>query len=370
MVQWEAQIYTGDPQDAGLPFASESQDFPVKVEVWDERMASPYGVPQPVRWTRGPAATSILDDEAVQSITDDPSGIFASNVYGGVRARYRDKFLKWWHSEFPVTGIPVTFRPLGPPSGKTTNSLIPILAKKQLIEEGYRLATVKEGIVTMPPSEIPQGNYNDTKCRILEEVQRHFLEPNVDRGLEWQLWSYEEVHEVYELRLYRFLLETGINRKEYEETTRDSQVTIPQDSIEIRRVQWEYLDERDTPRALRRIDTRQADSGRPGWDTTENEPDTYIEDPMVNTMELTLCPHPDDFGKVGQRYVYMPETSKETPCESVPIPRMFTWALKWGIIADLLKKEGEANDPVRARAAEFQYRLGVQLCRLLLGTEI
>jgi hypothetical protein len=352
---------------------TESQDWFVWEEEWDDALASMRGSPNPLLRETGPAATAILDDETVQAISDDPDDIFSPNVQGGWRANYRWKSLRWFHSEFFSQVIPPThpvLLPEPPPFGKDSQELLPQEIRYRKIKERYRLATVQEGINTIRPSEIPQGFYNDTKCRLLEEIQRHFLEPKVDRGLEWQLWSYDEVHEAYELRVYRFLVETGINRKEYEEFTGDAQVGIPQDSIEIRRVQWEYDDERDTPRALTRIDTRQADSGRPGWDTTPSEPDSYIEDPMVNTMELTLCPTPDDEGKAGMRYVYMPEMQKQIACEHVPIPRMFTWAIKWGVIADLLKKEGEANDPVRAQAAEFQYKLGVQLARLLLGTEV
>jgi hypothetical protein len=74
-------------------------------------------------------------------------------------------------------------------------------------------------------------------------------------------------------------------------------------------------------------------------------------------------------GTLEVRYVPLPALDIRF-CETLPIPRMLAWALKWGLIADLLKKEGEANDPQRAAAAEQQYRLGVQLTRLLLGTEV
>ncbi len=57
-------------------------------------------------------------------------------------------------------------------------------------------------------------------------------------------------------------------------------------------------------------------------------------------------------------------------CGKLPIPRMLTWVVKWGLIADLLKKEGEANDPVRAQAAEAIYKRGVELTKVLLGTEV
>jgi hypothetical protein len=368
MVQNQVPIWAPDGW-----LTTESQDWPIWVEEWDDVLTSMRGTPFPILHETSPAATAILDDETVQSISENETEQFNANVQGGWRGRYREKYLKWYYSEFFSQVIPQShpvLLPELPPFGKDSQELLPQEIKLRGIKERYRLATVQEGINVTRPSEIPQGFYNDTKCRLLEEIQRHFLEPKVDRGLEWQLWSYEEVHEAYELRVYRFLLETGILRKEYSEFTSDAQVGIPQDSIEVRRVQWTYDDKRQTPRALTRIDTRQADSGRPGWDTTPSEPDAYIEDPMVNTMELTLCPTPDDEGTVGMRYVPMPQIQQQVECEHIPIPRMFSWAIKWGIMADLLKKEGEANDPVRAQAAEFQYKLGVQLARLLLGTEI
>jgi hypothetical protein len=84
---------------------------------------------------------------------------------------------------------------------------------------------------------------------------------------------------------------------------------------------------------------------------------------------ISACPNPDDNGQLGVRYVPYADVNFET-CGRLPIPRMFTWAVKWGLIADLLKKEGEANDPVRAQAAEEIYAMGVNLAKVTLGTEV
>src|SRR5262249_31133396 len=47
------------------------------------------------------------------------------------------------------------------------------------------------------------------------------------------------------------------------------------------------------------------------------------------------------------------------------IPDDLTPAIKWGMLSDLLGKDGIARDPVRAQFAEQRYQQYVQLARLL-----
>lgn len=247
-----------------------------------------------------------------------------------------------------------------------TLELQPIYNQRDLLHKKFYAATVQEQTNRVRTSNIPSGQYADTKCRLLNEVQRHFLEPVIDDGVTWQLWTTDEVHEALELRIYRFLMETGLLRTESDETSVPT-ATIPQDAIDIRRVEWRSG---ASSRALQRMDSKQADLGYPGWDSTSSSPVGYVEEPSPeDSMLLKTCP-PASTGSITMRYVPAPGLNTGSPCEALPIPRMFTWAVKWGLIADLLKKEGEANDPVRAEAALQIYELGVKLARLLLGTKL
>jgi hypothetical protein len=262
------------------------------------------------------------------------------------------------------------YQTLPPIASRGNQELQPVWNLKELQKKKFWATTTQEGLKWMHPSFMPVGEFGEEICHLLSEVQRHFLEPVIDGGFTWQLWTTAEVRQAFNLRFYRFLLETGLLRKEVTLEASDGNAILPQDVIEVRRVQWRYDDYRKRPRGLTRIDTLQADNAYMDWDgAAEAEPHSYVEEPSPESMELRACPKPDDGGELGVRYVPFPEVNFDA-CGRLPIPRMFTWAVKWGLIADLLKKEGEANDPVRAEAAEEVYKMGVGLAKVLLGTEV
>ncbi len=51
----------------------------------------------------------------------------------------------------------------------------------------------------------------------------------------------------------------------------------------------------------------------------------------------------------------------------IPIPANFSWALKYGIMADMLGKEGEAQDVKRAKYCESRFGEGLELVKMWMG---
>lgn len=204
-------------------------------------------------------------------------------------------------------------------------------------------------------------DYSTLTCKLLNEIQRHVLEPTVDDGQTWTLWTKDEVLGFLNLRIQRFLIETGLNRTEASiaATAGISEYDLPVDLMEIRRVEFDGS-------VLNRIDQATADDGMPGWPSTTGVPTDYIEEPR-RSLSIQLVPPPISSGTVKVLYVRLPDDSVD--CLPLPLPNLFTWAIKWGVIADMLAKEGEANDPVRSEAAEGRFQEGVQLALLLLGTQ-
>lgn len=362
----------------GTPLLKDVNDYVVNWEQWEEPRNTPLGSPTPLLHQPAPAAWGTLDDEAFSSAFIDPSLFPQGTFVAGGRRFSAEVLKKKWDFQLQLTyeqgsQTPGLFTTTDRWLAKDSQELLPVLMRHTARWNSYRAATVQEGLNSHAtrPGWIPAGIYSDTKCRVMSEIQRHFLEPVIDGGISWQLWSQEEVHKVLEYRVHRFLLETGLLRKEANVSVAASQtdIEIPQDSIEVRRVDFEYADLSKKPRALFRIDTQQADSGQVGWDDSTGEPHSYIEDPRIDTMTLRTCPAPDETGNLRIRYVPMPAFDIEILCEPLPIPRMFTWAIKWGVIADLLKKEGQAHDPVRSEKAELMYRLGVDIAKHLLGAK-
>lgn len=205
---------------------------------------------------------------------------------------------------------------------------------------------------------LPATAYADNQCRLFNEIQRHFLENTIDTGNTWSLWSREEVVRLYNLRLSRFLLETELIRTRRTVTVNAGQASydLPSDTISVCRVALGTT-------VLTRVDEWALDNGVVGWEQTSGDPYGYIEDTPSGTLKITLTPTPSANGTLNLILVVNP-TPVLTPCSSVPIPAVFSYGVKWGVIADLLSKEGEANDPVRAAYGESRFAEAVELGRL------
>lgn len=212
-----------------------------------------------------------------------------------------------------------------------------------------------------------QLSYSDNMCRVLDEIQRHMLEPIIDEGLSWQLWSESEVRGSIEERLCRFLLESGITRQRISVSVGvgERRPNIPEEIIEIRRVQW--LDA--TGRSLLTpVDINQMDNAFPGWQTqTAGTPQFYIEEP-VPTLTVELSPVPALAGTLEMVVVLRPTSL--AGCAAFPIPATFVPYIKYGVMADMLMKEGEANDPERAKYCDKRFDEGIDLARALIGATL
>ncbi len=220
--------------------------------------------------------------------------------------------------------------------------------------------------ISLFPGPIGQLTYDDTVCRVLSEIQRHMLEPLIDEGVSWQLWTEDEVRGSLEERLCAFLLATGLTRERITVPVAAGalQVDIPQEIIEIRRVQWFDGVNRQT---LLRSDEMQLDNGAIGWEGDANGiPANYVQEPLP-TLTVILNPPPALQGELDMIVVQRP--SNLAGCAAFPIPAMFVPYIKYGVMADMLVKEGEANDPERAVYCEKRFAEGIDVARALLGVE-
>jgi hypothetical protein len=374
---WAVQSWVsgGAAQGAALTI-----DTVVQARLWDQDSDwnTPLGSPFAPLHQPLPAARGMLDDET--AVTLGHGYLAGAPSAAGARRNIEDWLKRSYEAVLHIDYQQKTSWPplwtnqlLPPIAARGSQELLPIRMQQQRERAAFWATTTQEGLRWMHPSLMPLANYGDEICRILSEVQRHLLEPTIDGGVTWQLWTAEEVQQAFLLRLNRYLLETGILRKEETDAASDGTALLSQDVLEVRRVQWRYSDRRKAPRGLTRIDHKQADSAAIGeWDEDagEGEPISYREEVTgQDTMIIQTYPKPDDNGELGVRYVPYGNVIFDS-CGTLPIPRMLTWVVKWGLIADLLKKEGEANDPVRAQAAEAIYKRGVSITRVLLGNEV
>lgn len=127
-----------------------------------------------------------------------------------------------------------------------------------------------------------------------------------------------------------------------------------------------YLGAHDGPYVvLPRVDPFTEDNGNPDWESQTGTPASIIEEPR-DPLSFQLSPTPDVGGSVEGIYVAEPDPIGDA-CVPLPIPNYLSWIIKYGVMSDMLRKEGEANDPQRAQYCEGRWKEGIQLTRMLLG---
>jgi hypothetical protein len=217
------------------------------------------------------------------------------------------------------------------------------------------------------PALVPLNatSFPDNVCRLMSEIQFLMLEHTIDLGMTWQLWTEAEIRQAISNRLKRFLADTGFvrERRTLAGVSGVSTYDLTQDIIQIRRVVWNTGTARVT---LAQIDTFALDNGDPGWQTTTGTPYAYIEG-AAGPGTLQVVPTPNASGTIEMVVVPLPD--EIVGCLNIPIPAMFVPYLKYGVLADMLGKEGEANDPKRAEYCESRWLEGIELAHAFLGLE-
>lgn len=204
---------------------------------------------------------------------------------------------------------------------------------------------------------LPAGAYLDDACRIFSEIQRHFLENVIDEGVTWSLWSRAEVQASYDYRVALFLEQTRLirERRTLTASANVSEYALPADTVAVTRVAFNNV-------VLTRADEWAMDHGVVGWEQTPDTPYAYIEDASAGTLTIQLVPPPSTGGTIS--LIIVPTATTTRSCQPTPVPAVFSWGIKWGVVADLLGKEGEANDPVRAAYAEGRFSDCVEIAKM------
>lgn len=203
------------------------------------------------------------------------------------------------------------------------------------------------------------GTFSGTSCGLLEEIQRHMLESTVDGGNTWELWEESEVLNYFNDRQARFLLEAGLvqTRTTISATAGQSDYALPSDLIDIKRVSW------GEGQVLEREDQWSMFHGSVASSGT---PEAYGEYPTEGTLKLRLFPTPSVSGTIHLLYVPNHTTITAT-CVNSHLPNFLMPYVKWGIVSDMLSKEGEAHDPKRAQYAEARFQEGIAVAQMLMG---
>lgn len=225
---------------------------------------------------------------------------------------------------------------------------------------------------------IPAADYSISVCELLNEIQYHLMEePNGGASFNSGLWSVAEVLAYLNNRISRFLMETGCMQFRITQPVTPFPAefeNLPEDLIDLRRLAFD--DGFGDINGLARGDSLQADlSSATPWEVSGSGTPSFYTQIPEESLEIRLVPNPGQNAPGDPPalldIIYVKDFPAVTnDCSIMPIPDEWSAFVKWGVIADMLAKEGEANDPKRAQYAEQRYQDGVQLARLYIGTTV
>jgi hypothetical protein len=212
-------------------------------------------------------------------------------------------------------------------------------------------------------------DYNVTDQQVLSAVQLSLLEPDT-QGTVYQsgIWTQAQVLQYLNDRMRRFLSESGLTViVAYQGgQTGQPRYALPQNVIDVRRVAWANS---QTPMSYVELPLASAwelDHGRTNWPTASDvSPSVYMED-HEPSLTIEVNPSPTDVGEIELTAVAQ-GNQVDGSGMFLSIPDDFTPYIAWGVRADMLAGEYEANDPDRAAHCEARFAEGIELARILTG---
>src|SRR6266404_414139 len=195
----------------------------------------------------------------------------------------------------------------------------------------------------------------------------HLLELQLSAGnyVGTDMFQLSDFTKALERRRNQFLLETGmvVSRlvmnwpaPPISRSPIDDRVTA------IRRVAW--IDPNGKFTVLWRSNEWAASAFRLAWETSPDVTPSAYSSAAEPPVTLQVIPPPVNNGQVELLAILTGATLNPSAGVLLGIPDDFTWAIKWGALADLLSKAGQAHDTLRANYCEQRYKEGILLAAL------
>lgn len=204
-----------------------------------------------------------------------------------------------------------------------------------------------------------------TDQTLLEQLQSAVIEPR-DGGASWPsgLWTVEEVCADATERQHRILKETQALYTEslIHVLAGEPRVSLPPDWIRTIEVVFEGED--GTISHLQRSDAFEVDHALPTWSTDRGQPQVYMEyDAPTRLMQLAPIPRVGGFLRI---HYIATATALTGDGADLDLPDLLAHGVKYGALADMLGKDGRAQDPSRAKYCEDRFRLAIEITQVLL----
>ncbi len=204
-----------------------------------------------------------------------------------------------------------------------------------------------------------------TDTNLVRDIQFHLLEPAT--GTSWtgsEQFDFAQVSDALQRRRDQFLVETGCQLTLATPAVGASpsgRKVLADTVIDVRRAAW--LDSDGVYSVLWREDEHGAQSFDADWLQNPARPQAYSVS-VSPPLTIQLFPPPLSSGSLDLITVSAGATLNPAAGVVMGIPDDLTWAVKFGALADLLGKDGQAYDPVRSAYCEQRWREGVELARI------
>ena len=238
-------------------------------------------------------------------------------------------------------------------------------------KERIKFATAADVAWYDLPSTVGVMAYTVTDQQVAAEIQYHLLEPVDPVTWTWtgtDMFTMDEVAGAIRRRRDQFLVETGtvINRNvlTVAPPPAEGRFVFPNnipEVIDVRRVSW--VDVNQAHHHLWRSDDWAATSAIPEWNINPALPAAYAV-VAVPPLQIQFIPPPNDVGQIDLLSTNRGPALDLSVGIALGVPDNLAWVIKWGAMADLLGKQGQANDPERAAYCERRWREGVEIARL------
>lgn len=205
-----------------------------------------------------------------------------------------------------------------------------------------------------------------TDQNILNEIQHHVMETaNNGASFDSDIWTIAEVVDWLNDRNRRFLAETRliqnlgnittvINQARYE--LNDLSATL----IDIIRIAWVKTSD-NSSYEVSAFDPLRMDLLRSNWPSQQDTPVIYSRI-VQPTTSIDLIPAPNVAGKLDIIYTDTGAALSNTAVVTT-VPNDFTPYVKWGVLADMFKKEGQSFDPLRWAYCRRRFEEGVLIAQ-------
>src|SRR5258708_2631343 len=197
----------------------------------------------------------------------------------------------------------------------------------------------------------------------LTEIQNGLIE---DATFSSALWMTAEVLGYFNLRQYAFLKRTRITASwtMVPWVPAQPEHDLPADWIDTIAARWHsFADETWTP--VPRSDSFELDHASQDTALTTLPPQGFRDSDLA-TLRIVLGPPPIAPGELEIIYVSLSAVLDGTGI-GFEIPDVLGPYLKYGVLADMLSKEGRGQDLLRARYCEQRFEEGVALAQALLS---